>query len=216
MQKQVKYYSPLEEALNIYSHALGFVLSLLGLVFLLRKASEVGNAWHIISVAIFGVSLIVLYAASSVYHRAKDPILRTRLRVLDHTSIYMLIAGTYTPFTLITLHGWLGWTIFGITWSMAIIGIVLKLFYTGRFGLVSTMMYIFMGWIIVFAIKPLIAAFPAEGMFWLVTGGLSYTFGAVLYSIKVIPLNHALFHALVLLGSICHFVAVYAYVLLRI
>ncbi len=210
---KAKFYPPLEEFLNIYSHVLGLVLSMIGLVFLIQLAVSAGTVWHVVSFTIFGVSLITLYAASSVYHSAKDPIIRNRLRVFDHAAIYVLIAGTYTPFTLVTLHGTLGWTIFGITWAMALIGIILKLFYTGRFSKTSTAMYIFMGWMIVFAIKPLITAFPTEGMTWLVAGGLAYTFGAVLYSIKAIPLNHALFHVLVLMGSGCHFIAVYGYVL---
>jgi hemolysin III len=210
---EIKFYSPLEERINILSHAIGLLLSIVAVVLLVTRASHFGNAWHIVSAAIFGASLIALYAASTTYHSATGAELRARLRVIDHATIYILIAGTYTPFTLITLNGAVGWTIFAVSWCMAIIGIILKLFFTGRFNLVSTLMYVFMGWIIIFAVKPLIANLSPEGLFWLVAGGLSYTIGAIIYSIKKVPLNHAIFHLFVLGGSICHFVAVYFYVL---
>ncbi len=209
----MSHYSLIEERVNISSHALGFVLSVFALVFLVIRASAYGNAWHIVSFSIFGASLIVLYAASTIYHSARNEVLRSRLRILDHASIYVLIAGTYTPFTLVTLNGTTGWIIFAITWAMALTGIVLKIFFTGRFEIVSTLMYVFMGWIIVFAINPLIDNFPSEGLFWLVSGGIAYTLGAVLYAIKQIKFNHAIFHLFVLTGSFCHFVSVYFYVL---
>ena len=213
MNAETKFYSPLEERINIFSHAIGLLLSMVAVVLLVTRASSYGNAWHILSVTIFGASLIALYAASTTYHSATRAELRARLRVIDHATIYILIAGTYTPFTLITLNGATGWTIFAVSWGMAISGITLKLFFTGRFNLVSTLMYVFMGWIIIFAVKPLIAGLPTAGLYWLVAGGLSYTIGAIIYSIKKVPLNHAIFHLFVLAGSICHFVAVYFYVL---
>ncbi len=215
MQKveNMSHYSATEEKLNVLSHAVGFVLSILALLFLVVHASNYGGVLHIVSFSVFGVSLIILYASSTIYHSAEDPVFRSKLRVLDHATIYILIAGTYTPFTLITLGGVTGWTIFGISWGMAFVGIVLKIFFTGKFDLVSTFMYVFMGWIIIFAIEPLIHNLSAEGLFWLVAGGISYTFGAVLYSINKIKFNHALFHLFVLIGSICHFVSVYFYVL---
>lgn len=213
MNAETKFYSPLEERINILSHAIGLLLSIIAVVLLVTRASSYGNAWHIVSAAIFGASLITLYAASTVYHSATRAELRARLRIIDHATIYILIAGTYTPFTLITLNGTIGWVIFAFSWGMAISGIILKLFFTGRFNLVSTLMYVFMGWIIIFAVKPLIASLPTAGLFWLVAGGLSYTVGAIIYSIKKVPLNHATFHLFVLGGSICHFVAVYFFVL---
>ena len=217
----INYYSPVEEILNISTHAAGFLLSITALGFLVTRAAEFGNMWHLVSFSIFGASLIVLYGASTIYHSASDPLLRSRLRVLDHASIYVLIAGTYTPFTLVTLNapaGWngewtTGWTIFTLSWSLAVCGIILKLFFTGRFKKTSTAMYVLMGWMVVFVIEPLIENFPAEGLNWLVAGGLAYTLGAVLYSIKAIKLNHAIFHFFVLAGSTCHFVAIYYYVL---
>ncbi|MBE9568066.1 MAG: hemolysin III family protein [Proteobacteria bacterium] len=215
--QKVKYYSPAEERLNITSHAAGFFLSIVALFLLYSRASSDGDIWAIVSFSIFGFSLIILYAASTVYHSVKEPALRNRLRVLDHAAIYILIAGTYTPFTLVTLQaadaGRTGWIIFAVSWGMAVSGIVLKLFFTGRFTLLSTLMYVFMGWIIVFAIDPLVANLPPGGLYWLIAGGLAYTLGAVLYAIKKIKFNHAIFHIFVLLGSFCHFIAVYSYVL---
>jgi hemolysin III len=210
---KIKFYSPLEEKTNIMSHAIGLVFSIVALVLMLVRASVYGNAWHIVSVAIFGASLILLYAASTFYHSAKDPLLRSRLRIVDHATIYVLIAGTYTPFTLIKLHVTTGWIIFGVSWGMAISGVILKLFFTGRYNVLSTLMYVVMGWIIIFAVKPLINSLSADGLFWLVAGGIAYTTGAVLYSIKKIKFNHAIFHLFVLLGSFCHFMSVYFYVL---
>lgn len=198
---------------NVISHAVGLLLSIVGLLLMLLRAGGSGDVLRIISAAIFGAGLIALYAASTLYHSAKDPKTRSRLRVNDHATIYILIAGTYTPITLVTLNGWIGWTLFGITWAMALTGVVLKLFFTGRYHLLSTLMYVFMGWIIIFAVKPLMDSLPFAGLAWLLAGGIAYTTGAILYSIEKIHFNHAVFHLFVLLGSFCHFVAVYDYVL---
>ena len=210
----IKRYSPTEEKINIISHAIGFNLSIVALVLLVRHAILHGDVRHIVSFSIFGASLIILYAASTFYHSAKKPELRKRMKIIDHASIFVLIAGTYTPFTLVTLNGILGWVIFGSSWGLAIGGIILKLFFTGKYNLILTLMYVFMGWIIVFAIKPLINNLPLEGFLWLLAGGISYTIGAILYSVKKIKFNHAIFHMFVLTGSLCHFVSVYFYVLL--
>jgi len=210
-----KYYSPLEEKINIISHAIGFSLSIVALVLLVAHATLHGDVWHIVSFSIFGSSLIILYAASTFYHSAKKSELRNRLNIIDHASIYVLIAGTYTPFTLVTLNGAIGWVIFGTAWGLALTGIILKLFFTGKYDLMSTIMYVLMGWIIVFAIKPLTNNLPLEGLIWLFAGGISYTIGAILYGIKKIKFNHAIFHMFVLMGSFCHFMSVYFYVLPR-
>jgi hemolysin III len=199
--------------LNILSHALGLILSMIGLILLVVKAAALGTTLHVVSFAIFGASLVTLYSASTIYHSTKDPTRRTRLRTVDHTAIYVLIAGSYTPFTLVVLSSTVGWTLFGVSWGMAVTGIVLKLFFTGRFNILSTSMYVFMGWVIIFAIKPLMAAMSEEGIFWLFAGGVAYTVGAVSYSIKKIPFGHALFHFFVLAGSACHFISVYWYIL---
>jgi hemolysin III len=210
---KTNYYSPLEEKTNIISHAIGLILSVVALLLMLVRANGSGNILYIVSAGIFGLSMIALYSASTLYHSAKDPKVRARLRINDHATIYILIAGTYTPFTLITLNGWVGWTVFGVSWGMAISGVILKLFFTGRFNVLSTLMYVFMGWIVIFAIKPLVNNLSPEGLFWLIAGGVAYTTGAVIYSIEKIKFNHAIFHLLVLLGSFCHFISVYFYVL---
>ena len=212
-QKIVNRYSLVEEKMNVVSHATGLILSIVALVFLVVRAIECGDVWHIVSFSIFGFSLILLYAASTFYHCTQSPTLRTRLNIFDHASIYVLIAGTYTPFTLVTLNGSTGWVLFGISWGLAISGLILKLFFTGEYNIISTIMYVFMGWIIIFAIKPLIHHLPLNGLLWLFAGGISYTMGAILYSIDKIKFNHAIFHLFVLNGSFCHFISVYFYVL---
>ncbi|MFK5880202.1 MAG: hemolysin III family protein [Flavobacteriaceae bacterium] len=211
--KNITFYDKKEERLNVISHAIGLFLSIIALVLLLVKASTYGNVWHITSFSIYGASLIVLYAASTFYHYSQTPKLRHRLNIFDHASIYILIAGTYTPFTLVVLNGWIGWTIFGISWGLAIIGVTLKLFFIGRFDKISTIAYVLMGWVIVFAIKPLIDNLSSEGLWWLLSGGIFYTIGAVLFSIPKIKYNHAIFHIFVLLGSFSHFMAVYFHIL---
>lgn len=211
--KEVTFYDPKEEKLNVISHGIGLVLSVVALVLLVVYASLEGSAWHIVSFSIYGASLIVLYAASTFYHNSKTPKLRYRLNIFDHASIYVLIAGTYTPFTLVVLDGWVGWTIFGVSWGLALTGVILKLFFIGKYDKISTIAYVLMGWLIVFAIKPLIQNFPIEGLLWLLGGGISYTVGAILYSFKKIKYNHFIFHIFVLLGSFCHFMAVFFYVL---
>ena len=202
-------YSESEEKLNILTHAFGLLLSIIGLPFLVVKSFHYDGFWKPMSIIIYGASLLILYAASTFYHASKDPKLRRKLNIFDHAAIYVLIAGTYTPYTLITLEGALGWFIFGFTWVFAMIGIVLKLFYTGRFDKLSTMMYVLMGWQIILVIKPLIDSFSLEGLKLLFAGGVFYTIGALLYSIKKVKYNHAIFHVFVVLGSLCHFFSIY-------
>jgi len=213
MKNKTTFYDSKEETINIITHGIGFILSIAALVILVVAASKYGDARHIISFAIFGASLIVLYAASTLYHYAKNPELRHKLNIVDHSAIYVLIAGTYTPFTLVVLKGWVGWTIFGISWGLALTGIIFKVFYFGKYDKISTLAYVLMGWVIILAIKPLIDNFSTNGLIWLFAGGLAYSIGAVLYSIKSIRFNHAIFHVFVLLGSFCHFMAVFLYVL---
>ena len=181
----VTYYSLFEEKINVLSHGMGILLSVFAMVFLAIRASENGDGYHISSA-----------------------------NVIDHASIYILIAGTYTPFTLITLNGKVGWTVFGVIWGLAVVGVVLKLFFAGRYNLFSTIMYVLMGWIIVFASKPLIASLSTEGLAWLAAGGAFYTIGAVFFILDKIKLNHAIFHIFVLLGSFCHFISIYYHVLI--
>lgn len=208
-----KHYSPAEERLNIASHFIGLLLSVVGLVLLVSETLGGHDTARMASAIIFGVSLIVLYAASTIYHSASQPQKREKMRVFDHVSIFILIAGTYTPFTLVTLKGTVGWIVFTVVWGLAAIGITLKLFFTGRFRLASTLTYLVMGWLIVFVAEDILNGLSSDGFFWLAAGGFAYTLGAALYMIKKLPFNHALFHLLVLVGSACHFVSVYGYVL---
>jgi len=212
-KSKIKFYSEKEEKINIISHKIGILFSIIALIFLTIKSIQYGETIAIVSSIIFGISLIILYTASTIYHSAKNEKVRMRLKVFDHSAIYALIAGTYTPFTLVVLNSKVGWIIFGISWGLAVIGITLKIFFTGRFQILSTVMYVLMGWIIVFAIKPLMMSLSSDGLLWLFIGGGCYTFGAVLYSIDKIKMNHAMFHILVLLGSVSHFIAVYFFVL---
>jgi len=205
-------YSKKEEKLNVLTHAFGLIMSIVGLPFLLLKSLQYNGFWKPLSIIIFGVSLIVLYAASTFYHASKDSKLRRKLNIFDHAAIYILIAGTYSPFTIIILDGSLGWLIFSCTWVFAFVGIILKFFFTGRYDKLSTAMYILMGWQIILAIKPLMNAFSINGLKFLFAGGVFYTVGALLYSTKKITYNHAIFHVFVLLGSTSHFICIYKYI----
>jgi len=206
-------YSEKEEKLNVLTHAFGLLMSSIGLPFLLLKSLQYNGFWKPISIVIFGISLVILYAASTFYHASKDPKIRRKLNIFDHAAIYVLIAGTYSPFTIIVLEGSLGWIIFGCTWAFALVGIILKLFYTGRYDKLSTIMYILMGWQIILVINPLIDVFSPEGLRLLFAGGVFYTVGALIYSSKKIKYNHAVFHVFVLLGSTSHYLCVYNYIL---
>jgi hemolysin III len=212
-EKEPKFYSATEEKLNVLSHGLGFGLSIIALILLVIKALRYGETMHLLSFTIFGASMVLLYAASTFYHSATTHQLRKRLNILDHSAIYILIAGTYTPFALVTLNGTTGWIIFWTVWILALAGVILKLFYTGRFRLLSTIMYVAMGWIIVFAIKPLTENLSSDGLFWLMAGGISYTIGAILFMLSRLPYNHAIFHIFVLLGTFAHFMVIYFHIL---
>ncbi|MDG1451717.1 MAG: hemolysin III family protein [Polaribacter sp.] len=210
MKKTLNYrYSESEERLNIWSHALGLFLSLLAFPFLITKALTYTGFWQVSSFIIYGLSLIVLYAASTFYHASVNPKNRRKLNIFDHAAIYALIAGSFTPFCIIALDSDLGWYLFIFVWIFALIGIILKLFFTGRFDKLSTAMYLLMGWQVVFFIKPLMKVLSDFGLNLLIIGGVFYTVGAMLYSIKKIPYNHAIFHLFVLLGSASHFFALY-------
>ncbi|SNT13400.1 hemolysin III [Ekhidna lutea] len=203
-------YSVTEERLNVITHAIGVIFGAVATGFMLLKTNSLESR---IAVLTFGISLILLYTASTLYHLATKPEQRVKLRIFDHAAIYVLIAGTYTPVCMITLSDSIGFTLLIIIWSVAICGVTLKLFFTGRFDRLSTIMYIAMGWIALFAIKPLLSAMNTDGLLWMLYGGIFYTIGAGLYSIRSIPFNHAIFHVCVLGGSICHFIMVYFHVL---
>jgi len=212
-KQRIGKYSTTEEKINIITHASGLVFSVVALILLIMRALRYGDTLHVITFSVFGLSMILLYTASTFYHSAKDISIRGKLQVFDHASIYLLIAGTYTPFTLIVLQGNLSWIMFGIIWLLALAGVIIKLLFTGRFDLLLTIMYVLLGWIVVVALKPLIANLAIEGVLLLFAGGIAYTLGAVIYAIKKIHGNHAIFHFLVLIGSLCHFLSIYFYVL---
>ncbi|MFV8838281.1 PAQR family membrane homeostasis protein TrhA [Salinimicrobium soli] len=206
-------YSPKEEFWNVFSHGSGLALSILAVFLLLERACDYSNLALTLSFGVFGISLVVLYAASTFYHSAKDPKTRFKLKIFDHIAIFILIAGTYTPFSVVTLQGSTGWTILGVAWGIAFIGTMLKIFFTGRFKILSTLLYVGMGWIIVFAISPLLQNLSMAGLWWLFAGGMAYTLGAILYNVPRIKYNHAIFHVFVLLGSFCHFMSIYNHVI---
>lgn len=205
-------YTAREEAANVATHAAGLLASIVGVVVLVYLGAVRGEVLHVASAGLYGATLVALYAASTLYHAFRRPGVKRVLRVLDHCAIYLLIAGTYTPFVLVGLGGRWGWVLFCVIWAMAAAGIVFKVFATGRFAVVSTAAYVAMGWLGVVAIGPLVRALPGVALVWLLAGGVAYTAGTFFYHRKV-PYSHALWHVFVLLGSVCHFVAIGLYVL---
>ncbi len=201
-----------EEGLNVLTHGVGALASVAGAAALVALAATNGDAWQVAGAAVFGLSLVVLYTASTLYHAARAEARRARLRVFDHCAIYVLIAGTYTPFTLVGLRGGWGWSLFGVIWGLALAGIAFKQTCTGRFERLSTALYVAMGWLVVVAAGPLVRALPAATLLWLLAGGLCYTLGTVFFVSRRIPFAHAIWHLLVLAGSACHFVAVLGHV----
>ena len=205
-------YDSREEMWNIITHAIGLILSIGGLVSLVIYSSLKLSVWHIVSFSIYGASLVLLYTASTSYHAAKNIKKRNILNIFDHSSIYVLIAGTYTPFLLVTLRGPWGWSLFGVIWGLALTGIVLKLFFTGKYDKLSTIAYVLMGWIVLVAIYPLVQNLSAAGLIWLILGGVFYTIGALFYLKNKLKFNHAIFHVFVLFGSISHFISIFFYI----
>lgn len=197
-----------EEIANSISHGVGVALAIAGVVLLNVFGAIYGTAWHIVSFSVFGASMILLYLASTLYHGVKKPRLKEKLNKFDHSAIYILIAGSYTPITLISLRGWVGWTLFGLIWSLAIAGIVFKMwFYKPRWRNLSTLLYIIMGWLVLLAIVPIIKNVPNTSLWFLLAGGLSYTAGAIFYLFPRVPFFHLVFHFFILGGSVCHFFA---------
>ena len=206
-------YSLGEEIAHSVTHGLGVLLSIIGLCVLVAYSALHGEAIHIVASAVFGGTLILLYTASTLYHSIPLPRTKSVLRVIDHASIYLLIAGTYTPFTLITLQGPWGWSLFGVVWSLAAIGVTFKLFHTGRFEVLSLIIYVAMGWCGVIAVKPLLAAMEPGGLWLLLAGGLAYTGGVAFYLMERLRYHHAIWHLFVLAGSVLHYFAVLLYVI---
>lgn len=202
-----------EEVANSITHGLGFGLSITALVLLVLRALFLGSDLAFASGLIFGISLILAYTVSMVYHAILHPPTKYVLRILDHASIYILIAGSYTPFALITLHGPLGWSLFGVIWSIAIIGIILKLRFIGRYETFSLILYLLMGWIAVAVIVQLIEHLPTMGLIFLGVGGLMYSLGVFFFIYEKFPFFHTIWHLFVLAGSVFHFFCIYLYVI---
>jgi hemolysin III len=203
--------TPLEEQLNAWSHGLGAVLGILGLGLLLFFCGS--SPLEILSVTVYGISMIILFSASTLYHAIQNESKKHIFRIIDHISIYLLIAGSYTPVTLLTLSDSRGWLLFGLVWGIAALGLILKLFFTGRFEIFSILLYLVMGWLIVFDFSALVNNMETNGLLLLFLGGLFYTVGIVFYAIHKIPYNHVIWHLFVLGGAICHFFMIFLYVI---
>jgi hemolysin III len=197
-----------EEFANVLTHGIGAVLSAAGGAALIVLAAVRGDAWLIVGSAIFVAALVLLYTASTLYHAARSAVARARFKVLDHCAIYLLIAGSYTPFTLGIVRGGWGWSLFGVIWGLAAAGVVFKLFFTGRFRVLSTIIYIAMGWLVLIAVGPLMQHLDAATLAWLAAGGVTYTAGTFFYHRPRMPFAHAVWHVFVLGGSLCHGIAV--------
>lgn len=202
-------YSPTEERLNFISHGLAAIFSVAGLVVLVVLAVRDENVWKIVSFSIFGASMTLLFTVSTLYHSARSESARQRFKMLDHCSIFLLIAGTYTPFLLVNMRGPLGWSLFGIIWFLAIAGILFKLMSGHRYKPLQVIIYLLMGWLILVASKQLAAALSDLGFWLVVAGGMTYTLGVIFYLVKQIPFNHAIWHIFVVGGSGCHYFAIY-------
>ncbi|MFA6917058.1 MAG: hemolysin III family protein [Parachlamydiales bacterium] len=202
----------IEEVANTLTHGLGLLLSILGLGWLLSAALISEDICKICSATVFGSTLIILYAASTFYHGMQDPKTKQTLKIVDHCAIYALIAGTYTPFALVTLSETWGWTLFSIVWSLAFVGILFKIFFIDKWPILSTLFYLGMGWMIVIASEAFIEAMPMEGLYLIVAGGLSYSFGAIIYVLEKPVFHHAIWHMFVIGGSMCHYFAILHYV----
>jgi hemolysin III len=201
-----------EEIANSITHGIGALLAIAGLVVLVVLAVLRGTAWHVVGCAVFGATLVVLYTSSTLYHAISHTRARAVLQVLDHTAIYLLIAGTYTPFMLVTLRGPWGWSLFGIVWAVAVTGIALRAVLGRRLPILRVALYIVVGWVGIVAFRPLVASVGPGGVLLVVGGGLAYTLGVVFYAQKRLPYSHAVWHLFVLAGSTLHFFAVLLYV----
>ncbi|MDM5294391.1 hemolysin III family protein [Peribacillus simplex] len=206
-------YTKKEEVVNAITHGVGVLLSIAALVFLIIFSVQKGSPWDVVISVIYGASMLLLYVSSTLVHSFPEGKTKDIFEIFDHSAIYIFIAGTYTPIMVLVIQGSLGWTLLGIIWGVAIIGVVFKAFYVKRFLFLSTLLYIAMGWMIVIVWGPLTAAMPSEGIQLLIAGGLLYTFGAIFYVWRGFPFHHAVWHVFVLGGSATHFFAVLFYIL---
>jgi len=194
-----------EEIANAITHGIGVGLAIAALVILVVYAARISDTWKVVSFSIYGATMILLFLSSTLYHSFPQPYLKRFFRILDHSSIFLLIAGTYTPVTIGTMRGGWGWTLFGIIWGLTILGIILKIFAMSKFKWLSIVVYMLMGWIIIIALKPLLRTVSTEFLIWILSGGLAYSLGIIFYTARRLTFHHAIWHLFVLAGSICHF-----------
>ena len=205
-------YTPAEELANSLTHGVGALLAVGGLAWLVTLAAIRGDAWHVVACSVYGAAMVVLYTASTLYHAIPAPRVKRALQVVDHAAIFLLIAGTYTPFTLVSLRGPWGWSLFGTVWGLAALGIVLEVAFPRRWPGLSLALYVAMGWVAVVAVKPILGALEPGGLVLMLLGGLAYTGGIGFYAWRRLPYHHAVWHLFVLAGSALHFAAVLLYV----
>ncbi|RUR13592.1 hemolysin III family protein [Legionella sp. km772] len=204
----------IEEIGNASTHALGALLSIAAIILLSLVSIPQADKVKLISGIVFGSTLLLMYLSSTIYHSISNPKVKHVFRILDHASIYLLIAGSYTPFVLVTLKGSLGWTMFTLIWSLAFAGVLFKLFFVHKFELLSTIIYLVMGWMALLIVKPLYQLLPLGGLAYIVAGGLCYSIGVIFFIWERLKFSHVLWHLFVLAGSICHFLAVLLYVVM--
>lgn len=215
LHERLVYYGETEELFNRCTHGAGALLSVAGVLALVALAQQQHDAYRMVSACIYGFSMITFYCLSTLYHSVRRPQVRYLFRILDHASIYLMIAGSYTPFALVTLRGPWGWSLLGTVWGLGTVGAGLKVFTTHRLPYLGPLLYVALGWIVVVAFKPLNAALAPGGMYLLFAGGVAYTLGVIFYLWNRLPFNHAIWHLFVLTGSACHFFAIYYYVTAR-
>jgi hemolysin III len=202
------------ERFNGISHLLGAVAALVGMVLLVVFAARQGDVWKVVSFSVYGATLFLLYLSSTLYHSLRGERVKAIFQRIDHYAIYLLIAGTYTPFTLVTMRGAWGWSIFGVVWGLAVLGIIVDSLPNRGRRILPVVIYLLMGWVVVVSLKPLLASLPIAGFWWLLAGGLCYTGGVVFYALdKRIAHGHGIWHLFVLAGSLCHFLSIFFYVL---
>jgi len=204
-----------EELANAVTHGIGLLVSIAGLVLLVVFSALRGDVWHVVSCSIYGSTLVLLYNFSMLYHAMGQGRTKRVFQILDHSAIFMLIAGTYTPFVLVTLRGGWGWALFGVVWGLCVVGIVCEVALSEKFRLIVVPIYLGMGWLVVIALRPLLQALPRDGFLWLAGGGVAYTVGVTFYVLERIPYAHSIWHVFVLCGSICHWISVMFFVIPR-
>ena len=203
----------MEELANSVSHGIGILLSVVGLVVMVVVASLYASVWHIVSTSIYGSTLVAVYSISTLYHSVRDPKAKNLLKTLDHIAIFLLIAGSYTPFMLVNFRGGWGWSLLGVVWGMAFMGIIFTIFFLARLEWVTLLFYIFMGWLIVITQAPIAEVLAWKGFLWLFAGGCCYTLGVFFFRLHRLRFHHAIWHLFVLAGSACHYYTIMMYVL---